>query len=159
LTRITNNFIFKFIVFSFVVFTACKSKFDDKQLIESFLTNYIVKDTPITENQLKSYFYINEEKKQVKIKIIKEFIKNYKKDFVYSDNYKIISYNKIDKSTKFFKEVLYINKDHIYYVILKNEIKMFFIVKNQKIISFFGNITIPKKESISKKDRIKPFML
>lgn len=157
-----NNPILKFIVVGFIVFIvfiACKPKLDNKQLIKNFITNCIVTDTEITESLLKTYLQISEEKKQIKTEIIEAFIKDYRKEFSTIENYKVYFFKEIDKAITSFQEILYPDKDQIYYVIAQNKVKMFFIIKNQKIISFFGNITILKGKPKAGTNTVKPFML
>jgi hypothetical protein len=133
-----------FIIFSLI---SCGNNKNEKKLVEEFVENYIVNNDNYNFKGIDKYIHFSNKKKEEKIELAKTILKLKIQEISSFDNYKILNHTDLTNDIKNKINVIY-NKDKLYYLIINNEIKMFFIVEEMKIISFVSGLQKNKKTNL-----------
>jgi len=124
----------------------------EKITIKKFIRRFIERQNN-SYNGIEHYVNINESKNESYMVLINKFVEYYKKDIQSVGNYQILKHDELDIIISPKDKVVYNNYNNVFYLIADDEVKMFFIFEDKKIISFFGNITKVKN------GKIYPFIL
>ena len=132
----------------------------DKKLIKSFIDDYILKEKCLDLENINIYtsFNLSDHKDQIKrsyfVAYIQTKIASLKFDLMINNlDYNIISKQDIDESMSEIN-IGYKNYSNVYHLICQDKILTSFVIKEEKIISFFY-YDIVKTENSTKK----PFIL
>ena len=138
---------------------ACSPQQDDIGLIKEFVDTCLLSNNKIDEKSFKMYLHISDENYDAKLEMVSYFIEEFQKQLTFESEYDVLPYKELESIQMLDHKIDYGNKSQVYYVIFDNDIKLFFIVDNQHIVSFFKAPTISKGRKTVEPNVIHPFIL
>ena len=121
-----------------VVMVGCNSE-SNLTPVDDFVENFIVGESAPNYENLEHYVEIEDSKSEQIKEMIKLYVEDYRNELRSVKNYEIITDRELSNKHSFENNIVYEPRENIRYLVVDGKVKMFFIVNEGKIISFFAN--------------------
>ncbi|MAN58790.1 MAG: hypothetical protein CMC08_03010 [Flavobacteriaceae bacterium] len=117
-------------------------------IITEFVEEFIIAKNKPDYSKLEHYLVLREDLQSGTVELVKTYIEDFNNELSALKDYRIVPRLELHNDLLENKKIIYNGEGRVFYLVSGNEVKMFFILENNKIISFFGHFQKRENEMV-----------